>query len=123
MNLRVRRVHEVFDMVATLKGLGARVVYLDQCRFGALRKKPTMILTSNASWLWSISSTRQGSAHRFLCQCTIPHELQLVGRNEAGHFRTAAAKSYPSGLCNLFATAIIQSILARSDNHELIDSF
>ena len=39
------------DLVNTLKHLGARVIYLDQCRYGARSKKPTMIFTSNAEWL------------------------------------------------------------------------
>ena len=38
------------DLVETLKSLGARVVYIDQCWYGAGSK----ILKSNCSWLWRL---------------------------------------------------------------------
>ena len=109
------------DLVNTLKNLGARVIYLDQCRYGARSKKPTMILTSNAEWLWDISLAN--GTHQLPCVCTAPHELLLSGVGEDGQFRTAAAKSYPSGLCFLFATAIVKAAVLRQSRGKLIDNF
>ena len=80
-----------------------------------------MILTSNAEWLWDISLVND--AHRLPCVCTAPHELLLSGVGDDGQFRTAAAKSYPSGLCFLFATAIVKAIALRQSRGMLIDNF
>ena len=96
----------------TLIAMGARIVYIDQCRYGSPSRKPTMLLTCNARWLWDSSFVLFPPAHlrgiphvkhSLGCNCRRPHMKTLIGIGEDGHFNTAAATIYPGGFCELLA--------------------
>ena len=86
---------------------GARLVQIDQCRFGAPSKKPTTLLTCHAAALWS------RHPRSLCCSCTAPHATTLGGGKADGIFKTAAAKTYPPPLCELIADTIIDSLIMR----------
>ena len=85
---------------------GASLTDLDQCMFGQEAQKGTFIM-SNAD-----------TAPRHLDRrcCHSNHAVVLTGQNTDGSFRTAAAQTYPSGLCRAIAATILDSLQVMQDN-------
>ena len=103
------------------------VVYLDQCRFGAKSMKPTMLLTANAELMWDfslVSGPRPwciqhfgNIKHAIVCNCCGGHEVVLTGRNEDGSYKTAAAKTYPPGMCECLGNTVVNNPKCKSVGH------
>lgn len=85
---------------------GAETIDLDQCMFGQRAQKGTFIMTNGSQ------------ARRFLEKrcCHSSHDEVLVGVNADGSFRTAAAQTYPSGLCRAIAETILSDLSRMSSS-------
>ena len=86
---------------------GARLLYLEQWRYGAEAVKPTQL-----------SVLGLPDAKKKLMSCTLPDVqrpvsvLQGIDEN-TGLFRTARAKEYPPGLCKALVTTSLSSLRKR----------
>ena len=89
-----------------LRANGAKLVTVDQCRFGARSRKPTSLLTCNAQPLWA----KPCAIYR--CNCRSGHNYTLEGFDDQGNFKTAAAKTYPPDFCSFLVDVIISAFLA-----------
>lgn len=78
---------------------------LDQCRYGALSKKPTGILLPR-------SNGRFGK----LCNHVDKHPL-LLGLDSEGGFRTTPAAKYPMGLCHAIAAQFMHRVVLARTKH------
>lgn len=87
---------EFEDLVAT-----ANLVVFDQCMYGGITKKPTMILYEGASM------------HRMEVSCNhIPgaHPQSVQVRSEDGNFATVALAKYPSDINKILAKLIADCV-------------
>ena len=85
--------------------LGAREHYIDQCMAGAPHKKPTQLLAVGLSTLQQRIDEMAGGG---VCDRSHTH-AELVGLDEHGFYRTAAAKEYPPKLCEIMARAVLDA--------------
>jgi len=98
------------ECLALQQASGAVLVTLDQCRFGAPSRKSTTILST----IPNVSALELRCNHK-------GHDLVLVGLDEHGRFRTAAAQEYPAALCEAFAqVALADPDLFSADSVENI---
>ena len=84
---------------------GASLVDLDQCMFGQEAQKGTFILSNAAT----------AARHLERRCCHSKHAVTLTGQNADGSFKTAAAQTYPSGLCRAMAATLLDSLEAMRD--------
>eukprot|EP00971_Amphidinium_carterae_P320404 6368630-Amphidinium_carterae.1 len=78
---------------------GVQRIELDQCAFGSLHRKPTLVLTS-ATWLGALGKRCSG-VHRHVPLCGKVLDYRDPLQPEI--FFTALAAEYPSELCEAFA--------------------
>ena len=84
------------------KRLNLESVYIDQCAYGGMSKKPTRILTS-AKWMQAVNLT---------CNQVRQHgHSKLEGKvwdpvTESMVWKTSKAAEYPAGLCHAWAQAL-----------------
>ena len=93
---------ETAKMKKLEKRLGLTAVYLDQCAYGGMSKKPTKILT-NAPWMQTVNLTcgqvRQHKHSKLEGKVWDPVTKGMV-------WKTSRAAEYPSGLCHAWANAL-----------------
>ena len=85
-------------------------VTFDQCMTGQIARKPTSLLCIHAGTI-KTAITNLPNAGR--CNHGFRAHRELLGRNEDGTWRTAEAKTYPSDMCRLLATALLLAIRDR----------
>ena len=101
----------VVGWVSSLKP-AVKLVDFNQGLHGQRGKKPTRLMALRLEGLQSLMNVRQTPAEFDLEQET---SAPLVGRDEAGKFRTAKAKEYPSSMCSGIATAMLNALRERSE--------
>ena len=85
---------------------GARIVVLDQCRFGTKWRKSTSLLCCNLDSVDMASLERRCSGKHGICSSTGKPHIQLEGR---GHM-TAKAAAYPTRLCTAMVNALTSNL-------------
>ena len=88
------------------------LVTLHYCQFGERWKKPTSLMVANAPAMHAVALTCESS--RGICSATGCHHIQLRGRDPTGTFWTLRAQPYPTKLCQLIASTILQQLKERS---------
>ena len=98
---------------AKMKKLAKRLhlvpVYLEQCAYGGMSRKPTRILT-DAEWMQTVQLT---------CSQVRPHcHSKLEGKvwdpvTQSKVWKTSKAAEYPSGLCRAWAMALKDYLQAK----------
>ena len=81
------------------------VISFDQCTLGAPSRKPTTLLLVR---LPGVRDSIRAAGDHGRCHHARGAHLALVGREARGAFRTAAAKEYPPGLCQVVARGFVQ---------------
>ena len=76
------------------------VISFDQCTLGAPSRKPTTLLLVR---LLGVRDSIRAAGDHGRCNHARGAHVALVGRDARGAFRTAAAKEYPPGLCQVVA--------------------
>ena len=86
---------------------GVDLVTFDQCMTGQIARKPTSLLCINAP---TIKTAITNLPNRGRCNHGFGAHQALLGRNDDGTWRSAEAKTYPSDMCRLLATALLLAI-------------
>ena len=100
---------ETAKMKRLTRRLHLTPVYLEQCAYGGMSRKPTRILT-DAEWMKTVQLT---------CGQVRPHcHSKLEGKvwdpvTEGMVWKTSKAAEYPSGLCRAWATALKDHLEAK----------
>lgn len=85
---------------------GAQQHLIHQCTLGTPFRKPTRL---GAVAFPQLAARIASEPTR--CKCThSSHDLSLIGRAPGQGFRTAQAKAYPDGLCQLLADALVEAL-------------
>ena len=95
-------------LLASLQGVST--TSFDQCTMGGDHVKPTTLLFGHVDQLQSMIMARG-----VMGRCHHPGGAHgaLRGLREGGGWRTAPAKTYPSTMCRVIGTAMVQAITTR----------
>ena len=74
---------------------------------GQISRKPTSLLCIHAP---TIKTAITSLPNQGRCNHGYAAHPALLGQNEDGTWKSAAAKTYPSDMCRLLATALLQAI-------------
>ena len=70
-----------FPIVEALPKQGAELIYMDQGRYGAPSREPTVLFTANARWLWNLETV---VALRLCCVQKLPRVVFLYSLRLSG---------------------------------------
>ena len=85
----------------------ADLVTFDQCMVGQIARKPTSLLCLHVP---HIGQALRALPNAGRCNHGFAAHPPLLGRNPDGTWKSAAAKTYPPGMCQLLANAFHQAI-------------
>ena len=93
---------------------GVDLVTFDQCMTGQISRKPTSLMCVHAPTVRDVITSLP---NRGRCNHGFGAHDALLGQNEDGTWRSAAAKTYPSDMCRRLATALLRAIADRWTQH------
>ena len=100
------------ELLSLNSSLHGHLLHIDQCTVGSCSKKPTTLWALNLPHLERRLHAAPGHGR---CFHRRGHAVRLVGSTDVSGtraFRTASAKQYPPGFCQVLALSISDFVLA-----------